>query len=40
MDDGFKIMEINSHGQVRNVEPFFPFRKNKYNLRAFETRNW
>ena len=39
-DDGFEILEINSHGQVRNLEPFFPFRKNKYNLRAFETRDW
>ena len=39
-DDGFDILEINSHGQVRNLEPFFPFRKNKYNLRVFETRDW
>lgn len=39
-DNGFKILEINSHGQVRNLEPFFPFRKNKYNMRAFETRDW
>ena len=39
-DTGFQILEINSHGQVRNLEPFFPFRKNKYNLRAFETRDW
>ena len=38
-DDGFKILEINSHGQVRNLEPFFPFRKNKYNLRVFETKD-
>ena len=39
-DTGFKILEINSHGQVRNLEPFFPFRKNKYNLRVFQTRDW
>ena len=39
-DEGFQILEINSHGQVRNLEPFFPFRKNKYNLRAFQTRDW
>ncbi len=39
-DTGFEILEINSHGQVRNLEPFFPFRKNKFNLRVFETRDW
>lgn len=39
-DTGFEILEINSHGQVRNLEPFFPFRKNKYNLRVFETKDW
>lgn len=39
-DSGFKILEINSHGQVRNLEPFFPFRKNKYNLKVFQTRDW
>ena len=39
-DEGFQILEINSHGQVRNLEPFYPFRKNKYNLRAFQTRDW
>lgn len=39
-DEGFEILEINSHGQVRNLEPFFPFRKNKYNLRVFQTRDW
>ncbi len=39
-DTGFQILEINSHGQVRNLEPFFPFRKNKYNLRVFYTRDW
>ena len=39
-DDGFNVLEINSHGQVRMLEPWYPFRKNKYNLRAFETRDW
>lgn len=39
-DNGFKILEINSHGQVRNLEPFFPFRKNDSNLEVFKTRDW
>ena len=39
-DDGFDLLEINSHGQVRILENFFPFRKNKYNLNAFKTRDW
>ena len=39
-DLGFEILEINSHGQVRNLEPFFPFRKNKYNTNVFWTRDW
>ena len=39
-DNGFDILEINSHGQVRNLEPFYPFRKNEYNLKAFKTREW
>lgn len=39
-DSGFEILEINSHGQVRNLEPFFPFRKNPYNGRVFRTRDW
>lgn len=34
-EDGFSILEINSHGQVGNVEPFYPFVANKYNKRAF-----
>ena len=38
-DDGFEILEINSHGQVRNVEPFYPFRKNPYNLKVFNTKD-
>ena len=39
-DMGLDILEINSHGQVRIVEPFSPFRKNKYNLRVFQTKDW
>lgn len=39
-DTGFEILEINSHGQVRNLEPFFPFRKNEYNLKVFKTKDW
>lgn len=33
--EGFKILEINSHGQVRIVEPFYPFCANEYNRRVF-----
>lgn len=32
---GFSILEINSHGQVGNMEPFYPFFDNKYNRRVF-----
>ena len=39
-ESGFDILEINSHGQVRNLERYFPFRKNKYNLNVFITRDW
>ena len=38
-DSGYRILEINSHGQVKHAEPFFPFRKNKYNLKAFVTKD-
>lgn len=34
-DDGFKFLEINSHGQTWVVEPHYPFLKNKYLKRAF-----
>lgn len=34
--DGFQILEINSHGQVRNVEPFYPFNVNPYNRKVFQ----
>lgn len=35
-DRGFAILEINSHGQVRNMEPFYPFFENKYNRKVFK----
>lgn len=35
-EKGFSILEINSHGQVRNMEPFYPFFKNKYNRAVFD----
>lgn len=35
-EKGFSILEINSHGQVRNMEPFFPFFENEYNKKAFK----
>ena len=34
-EEGFSILEINSHGQVRNMEPFYPFFENEYNKRVF-----
>lgn len=34
-ESGFSILEINSHGQVGNMEPFYPFFENKYNRRVF-----
>jgi len=33
--EGFAILEINSHGQVGNVEPFYPFCANSYNRKVF-----
>lgn len=39
IDEGFKILEINSHGQVRIIEPFYPFRNNPYNLKVFATKD-
>lgn len=39
-ETGFNILEINSHGQVRNVEPFYPFNRNKYNREVFHVREW
>ena len=34
-EDGFAILEINSHGEVQGIEGHYPFCKNKYNKRAF-----
>ncbi|MBQ3431208.1 MAG: hypothetical protein IJG23_00325 [Clostridia bacterium] len=34
-DDGFKILEINSHGQVKSVEAYYPFLLNEYNRKVF-----
>lgn len=34
-EDGFKILEINSHGQPIRFEPYYPFMKNKYNRKTF-----
>ncbi len=34
-ESGFKVLEINSHGQVRIIELFYPFWENKYNRRLF-----
>lgn len=36
--DGFSILEINSHGQMGNMEPFYPFCANKYNRKAFNVK--
>lgn len=35
-ENGFEILEINSHGQVRVVEPFYPFNLNSYNREIFQ----
>ena len=37
--EGFSILEINSHGQMGNMEPFYPFCANKYNRRVFNINN-
>lgn len=37
-ENSFSILEINSHGQVANVEPFYPFAANKYNKRVFNIK--
>lgn len=34
-DNGFKILEINSHGMPRILQPFHPFFGNKYSRRLF-----
>ena len=37
-DEGYKILEINSHGQMDNFEPFFPVNKNKYYRKIFKPK--
>ena len=34
-EDGFKVLEINSHGQARNCEAHYPFCLNKYQRKVF-----
>lgn len=34
-DDGFKILEINSHGMLRIIQPFYPFYENEYQKNLF-----
>lgn len=34
-NQGFSILEINSHGQF--IESYYPFRDNKYNLKMYKT---
>lgn len=36
-NDGFSILEINSHGQF--IENYYPFRDNKYNLKQYKTKD-
>lgn len=36
-NQGFAILEINSHGQF--IENYYPFRDNKYNLRQYKTKD-
>lgn len=38
-DDGYKILEINSHGQVNLLAPFYPFLENEYNRKVFLGEN-
>jgi hypothetical protein len=37
-DDGFKILEINSHGILTNMQPFYPFFNNPYQKKLFSTK--
>ena len=37
-EDGFNILEINSHGQVRITEAHYPFLNNLYNRRIFKVK--
>ena len=36
-NEGFSILEINSHGQF--IENYYPFRDNKYNLKMYKTKD-
>src|SRR5690554_3730345 len=36
--DAFKILEINSHGQVRNLQLFYPFYKNEFQAKLFRSQ--
>lgn len=36
-DDGFKILEINSHGVIKNLQIFYPFLRNKYQRKLFQS---
>ena len=38
-DDGFSVLEINNHGQVRILEPYYPFLENEYNRKVFEIKD-
>jgi len=38
-DDGFKILEINSHGMVTLTEPYYPTMRNKYAKKLFKVQN-
>ncbi|MBX2980705.1 MAG: hypothetical protein KF905_15565 [Flavobacteriales bacterium] len=34
-EDGFKILEINSHGALSHLQPFYPFFKDPYQRKLF-----
>lgn len=36
-NEGFSVLEINSHGQF--IECHYPFRNNKYNLKLYQTKD-
>ena len=38
-DNRFEILEINSHGQIRSVEPYYPFLLNEYNRKVFNIKS-
>ena len=35
-EDGFSVLEINSHGKFTTTEPFYPIMKNKYAKKMFK----